>query len=138
MTSDDGRKPFNNPFGALRDGAAPPAREAPAGGVSLPDKRKPAAERAAAREAAPAPAIARGKSKIGRAVIRMERSGRGGKEVTIIELLALGPAEREKLLKALKSALGCGGTIEGDALVLQGDQRNRLEGVRAVFHSFGL
>ena len=34
--------------------------------------------------------------------------------------------EREVWLKALKTSLGCGGQVDGDALVLQGDQRERL------------
>ena len=56
----------------------------------------------------------------------MERSGRGGKEVTVIEHLGLQPVEREKWIKALKAGLGCGGLVEGDTLVLQGDHRKRL------------
>jgi len=73
-----------------------------------------------------------------RAVVRMERKGRGGKEVTVVEQLGLPSAELEKWLKALKGGLGCGGTVEGDTLVLQGDQRERLptlleaRGVRRV------
>jgi len=57
----------------------------------------------------------------------MERAGRGGKEATVIEQLALPPAEREAWLKAMKAALGCGGTIQGDSFMLQGDQRHRLK-----------
>jgi len=57
----------------------------------------------------------------------MERAGRGGKEATVIEQLDLSPAERETWLKALKASLGCGGKIEGDTLMLQGDQRERLK-----------
>ncbi len=56
----------------------------------------------------------------------MERSGRGGKEVTVVEHLGLPPSEREKWVKALKASLGCGGLVEGDTLVLQGDHRKRL------------
>lgn len=56
----------------------------------------------------------------------MERSGRGGKEVTVIEHLGIPPIERERWLKALKASLGCGGVVEGDTLVLQGDHRKRL------------
>jgi len=56
----------------------------------------------------------------------MERSGRGGKEVTVIEHMALSPKEREDWLKALKAGLGCGGVVEGENLTLQGDQRKRL------------
>jgi translation initiation factor 1 len=73
-----------------------------------------------------------------RAVVRMERSGRGGKEATVIEQLNLTPGEREEWLKALKTALGCGGRVEGENLMLQGDQRKRLpkllaeRGVRKV------
>jgi translation initiation factor 1 len=56
----------------------------------------------------------------------MERSGRGGKEVTVVEHLALPAPDRDLWLQALKAALGCGGSVEGDALMLQGDQRSRL------------
>jgi translation initiation factor 1 len=61
----------------------------------------------------------------------MERSGRGGKEATVIEQLQLTARERESWLKALKSSLGCGGSIEGDSIMLQGDQRERLKRVLA-------
>ncbi len=56
----------------------------------------------------------------------MERKGRGGKEVTVVEKLELKPAELERWLKVLKQGLGCGGTVEGTDLVLQGDQRERV------------
>jgi translation initiation factor 1 len=61
-----------------------------------------------------------------RAVVRYERKGRGGKEATVIEQLALSEAERARWLQALKQSLGCGGTVEGESLVLQGDQRTRV------------
>ena len=73
-----------------------------------------------------------------RAVVRYERKGRGGKEATIVEKLGLPEAELELWCKALKQALGCGGFVEGDTIVLQGDLRPRLEpiltarGVRKV------
>ena len=102
--------PFHNPFGALaglrdRLPGAPiePAPDATAAGpTAVPAKTYP------------------------RAVVRLERSGRKGKEATIIEQLELTPDEREAWLKALKTALGCGGSIEGAALMLQGDQRDRV------------
>jgi len=97
--------PFHNPFGALSNRRD----ELPAG---------PAAK--------PPPA---GKPPPARAVIRMERKGRGGKEVTVVEKLEQPPKELERWLKELKQALGCGGVVEGDSLVLQGDQRERLEKV---------
>ena len=64
-----------------------------------------------------------------KAVVRMERKGRGGKEVTVVEQLELKPKELDEWLKALKNALGCGGVIEGNNLVLQGDQRKRLPSI---------
>lgn len=73
-----------------------------------------------------------------RAVVRMERKGRGGKEATIIEKLELSPVELERWCKELKQAMGCGGVVEGDTIVLQGDLRQRLapvlekRGVRKV------
>jgi translation initiation factor 1 len=61
-----------------------------------------------------------------RAVVRMERAGRGGKTVTVVEKLELKPRELEAWLGELKRALGCGGVIERGALVLQGDTRERV------------
>jgi translation initiation factor 1 len=97
----DEKKPFHNPFAALRDKLGDlPAGPAPR---ASPPPRGPA-----------------------RAVIRMERKGRRGKEVTAIEQLDLPPRELQSWLSDLKTALGCGGAVEGAALVLQGDQRKRL------------
>ena len=73
-----------------------------------------------------------------RAVVRLERKGRGGKEVTVVEKLDLGAAALERWVGELKRALGVGGAVEGDALVLQGDVRDRVaalltaRGVRKV------
>jgi translation initiation factor 1 len=103
--------PFHNPFGALK-----PLRD------SLPDRPAPPAP------APPAPRTPPGKT-YPRAVVRLERSGRGGKEVTVVEHLDLAPNDRDVWLKTLKSALGCGGVVEDAALVLQGDQRKRLPGL---------
>jgi translation initiation factor 1 len=56
----------------------------------------------------------------------MERAGRGGKIVTVVEKLDLRPGELAAWLGELKRALGCGGVVEGGALVLQGDTRERV------------
>jgi translation initiation factor 1 len=104
--SGDDDRPFNNPFSALSG-----VRD------SLPSRPAP--------EAKPSSA-ARGPA---RAVVRMERQGRGGKEVTVVEQLGLPAKAMEAWLKELKRTLGCGGAIEGDALVLQGDHRERLTAV---------
>ena len=98
-------KPFNTPFASLG-----PVRGTP----PEPKAAEPPDSTLSASRTFP------------RAVVRMERSGRGGKEVTVVDHLDLSPADREKWLKALKAALGCGGVIEGAMLVLQGDHRARL------------
>lgn len=107
----DSPAPFNNPFSAL----------------------------GSLREQLPAGAARPGKSAVprvpARAVVRLERKGRGGKEVTIVSHLELKPKELESWLKALKSALGCGGSLEDDLIVIQGDQRER---VRAVLTERGI
>jgi translation initiation factor 1 len=73
--------------------------------------------------AAPAPAAP---SAPARAVVRLERKGRGGKEATVVEKLGLAPEPLERWLDEAKRALGCGGALEDDAIVLQGDQRERV------------
>lgn len=73
-----------------------------------------------------------------RAVVRIERKGRGGKEATLVEKLDLPAPALAAWLDEAKRALGCGGALEGGALVLQGDQRDRIarwlerRGVRRV------
>ncbi len=58
-------------------------------------------------------------------VVRYERKGHGGKEMTRLERLELGTAELAKWLKEAKQALGCGGVVDGSDILLQGDQRER-------------
>lgn len=98
--------PFNEAFSKLRErlpeGYTPPAQ-------ATPPKPPAAAARAPAR-----------------AVVRMERKGRGGKEATVVEKLELSPAELARWADALKRALGCGGGVEGEAIAVQGDQRERV------------
>ena len=112
-------KPFHNPFAALAKLTGVPAPEA----ASEPVPASPPAQQPAQQQPA-------GKT-IPKVVVRMERKGRGGKEVTVLEQLNLAPIARERWLKELKAALGCGGVIEGNDIVLQGDHRKRLPAVLA-------
>jgi translation initiation factor 1 len=64
-----------------------------------------------------------------RAVVRLERKQRRGKEVTVVDKLGLGPAALETWCRELKQAMGCGGSVEDGAIVLQGDLRQRLPAV---------
>lgn len=92
----------------------------------LPRGPEPAPQAAATKPGPKPPA---------RAVVRLERKGRGGKEVTIVEKLGVSAPELERWCKELKQALGCGGAVDGDAIVLQGDLRPR---VAAVLESKGV
>ena len=73
-----------------------------------------------------------------RAVVRMERSGRGGRTVTVVDKLGLAPRELEAWCYELKRSLGCGGAVEDGKVVVQGDARDRVadwlveRGVRKV------
>jgi len=98
----------DNPFAALEAlRATLPAAPTP---PVKPDGKKPKPPKAA-------PA---------RAVVRIERKGRAGKEATIVEKLTLSDAELETWLREMKTAFGCGGSVEDGALVLHGDQRERV------------
>jgi translation initiation factor 1 len=77
----------------------------------IPRKEKPA-DRAPAAPVDPATC---------RAVVRLDRKGRGGKSVTVVEGLQLPAEESEKLLKRLKTRFGTGGAVKGSALEIQGD-----------------
>ncbi len=96
--------PFNDAFRGLA-GKFGPLRESEGAGR----------ERTPARPRPPA-----------KAVIRLEKKGRAGKEVTVIEQLDLSQGELSEWLRDLKERLGCGGAIEERALVLQGNQCQRV------------
>jgi translation initiation factor 1 len=61
-----------------------------------------------------------------RVTVRQERSGRGGKTVTLAEGPAFAGRDLAPLAQAAARALGLGARVEGSALILQGDQRERL------------
>lgn len=70
-------------------------------------------------------------------VVRIQRDsrGRGGKTATAISGLPGTEAELDTLLKSLKQYCGAGGSRDGQVLVLQGDQRERLlERLTALGH----
>ena len=56
-----------------------------------------------------------------RTIVRLDRKGRGGKAVTVIEGLQMPAEDGETLLKQLKTKLGTGGTVKNGSLELQGD-----------------
>ena len=96
----------NNPFAALNLGGL---REAPLKEAEL--------------RASPPP---RKKSR-GRLDIKREKSGRGGKTVTVVYgMQNIELREREQLLKKMKSSCGVGGTLKGGTLEVQGDNRDAV------------
>jgi translation initiation factor 1 len=58
--------------------------------------------------------------------VRIERKGRGGKSVTVIDGLQMRQKEKEALLKQLKTKLGTGGTVKDTSVEIQGDHRESL------------
>ena len=80
-------------------------------GSAVPRKEKPA-DRNSTASAGPAKS---------RTIVRLDRKGRGGKSVTVIEGLQISIEENERLLKQLKAKLGTGGAVKNGSLEIQGD-----------------
>jgi translation initiation factor 1 len=113
VADEPSEKPFHNPFGAL-------ANLRPDIKLKRPEPPKEAAP------PQPAPTPAPRATAVARAVVRLERKGRGGKDVTVIEQIGLNATLMQRWLKELKASLGCGGVLEDGTIVLQGDHRKRL------------
>lgn len=104
----------HNPFAALRGPGAAPASSL----ASTP-----------ARSEAGAPVTAGGRASI---VVRREKKGRGGKAVTIAAGAALAGCDLEDLARAAAKALGTGARVEDGALVVQGEQVERVVALLAA------
>jgi translation initiation factor 1 len=74
------------------------------------------AERAA-KEAVPARIVAK---------LRMEKKGRGGKTVTVVDGLPQNPEFLRELAQELKRSCGTGGAVVDGGVELQGDLRDRV------------
>ncbi len=59
-------------------------------------------------------------------VLRLEKKGRGGKTVTVVDGLPRNAAFLASLAGELKRACGTGGAVAEAAVAIQGDQRERL------------
>ena len=58
--------------------------------------------------------------------VSREVAGRGGKGVSVIRGLPLGPAALEELATRLKRLCGAGGAVRDGAIEIQGEHRDRL------------
>jgi len=58
--------------------------------------------------------------------LRMEKKGRGGKTVTVVDGLPRNAAFLKDLSQDLKRACGTGGAVQEGAVELQGDLRERV------------
>ena len=60
------------------------------------------------------------------AKLRMEKKGRGGKTVTVVDGLPQNAAFLKELCQELKRSCGTGGAVADGAIELQGDLRERV------------
>ncbi|HRK25829.1 MAG TPA: translation initiation factor [Chitinophagales bacterium] len=59
-------------------------------------------------------------------IVRMERKGRGGKTVTLVQGFTGSDQDMESLAKTLKTKCGVGGAVKDGEIVLQGDFKARI------------
>ncbi len=88
----------------------------------------------------PAPAPAAPEKNRGRVDITREKGGRGGKTVTVVDgFTGIGLPEKDQLMRKVRAACGCGGTVKDGRIEIQGDQRDTVArilteaGFRPVF-----
>jgi len=87
-------------------------------GCGWPEKDCKCSTRAAANAPMPAGKIV--------AKMRMEKTGRGGKTVTVVYDLSRNARFLKDLCSELKRACGTGGAVADDTIELQGDLRARV------------
>ena len=103
-----GRLVYSTGIGRICPGCGWPARDC---------KCSSAADRKAADASIPGRIVAK---------LRMEKKGRGGKTVTVVDGLPRNAAFLKDLCQELKRACGTGGAVLEDGVELQGDLRERL------------
>jgi translation initiation factor 1 len=59
-------------------------------------------------------------------MVGRETKGRKGKGITVISGLPLSETDLHSLAGSLKRKLGCGGTVRGRVIEIQGDHRDAL------------
>ena len=115
------RQSAGEPTGDAAVGAGALAARLSALGFQAPTAESGAPAGVAATPA-PGPDILGGK--VG---VRQERKGRGGRTVTLVTGLRGDDDALAAFAKRLRKALGCGASVDGKAIVLQGDLRERVK-----------
>jgi len=106
IPTDGGQSFGHNPFAALSSEGLPDAPESSPVDSAPSNVAKPA------------------KKNRGRVDIIREKSGRGGKTVTVVKnFVGIGLPEKEQLAKAMQKACGTGGTVKDGQIEIQGDKR---------------
>jgi len=62
----------------------------------------------------------------GGVLVRREKKGRGGKEVTVVLGLSSNQHDIKSLAKQLKTRIGTGGSIKNGTIEIQGDHRDKV------------
>ena len=78
-----------------------------------------------AEEAPSPPASAEAPAFAPKVVLSRQRKGRGGKTVTVLSGVLVSGAARDAFIRDLGTALGANVRVEGDDIVVSGDQRVR-------------
>lgn len=63
------------------------------------------------------------------AYLHRDKSGRGGKVVTLVKNLVLAEEALKSLAKTLKQECGSGGTVKDGVIEIQGERRERIAAV---------
>ena len=109
IPTDGGQAFGHNPFGGLSSEGLPAGAETPSAGSGQRPEGKPA------------------RKNRGRVDIIRQKSGRGGKTVTVIKgFVGISLPEKEQLAKTMQKACGTGGTVKHGQIEIQGDKRQEV------------
>lgn len=111
----------HNPFASLR-GSVEPAEES----ADDADPESNAVQPKVVQPNPVHPSAAPSESTPERLVVRKERTGRGGKTITRVSGWNSGDHDLHVRARELKRALGCGASVEGDDVCVQGDLVERV------------